>query len=99
MTEIAPEIRERLEGAAKLYEQAAEELETAAAHARRAAEHFRNGDVPRGTANRRSSIACARRCDRERHEPGSLRETRFFLLTNVFQTARSSASSAAVGSH
>jgi hypothetical protein len=51
MTEIPPEIRERLEGAAKLYEQAAEELETAAAHARRAAEHFRNGDVPRGTAH------------------------------------------------
>ena len=38
------------------------------------------------------------RCDRERHEPGSA-GNQVFLLTNVFQTARSSASSAAVGSH
>jgi hypothetical protein len=41
----------RLEAAAGLYEQAAEELERAKAHAARAAEHFRSGEVPRGTAH------------------------------------------------
>jgi hypothetical protein len=45
------EVRRRLEEAATLYERAASELDTAAAHARRAAEHFRNGEVPRGTAH------------------------------------------------
>jgi hypothetical protein len=51
MTEIPPEIQQRLESAAQLYDTAAEELENAAAHARRAAEHFRNGEVPRGGAH------------------------------------------------
>jgi hypothetical protein len=51
MEDVPPEVRERLEQAAQLYEAAAAELDTAAAHARRAAEHFRNGDVPRGTAH------------------------------------------------
>jgi len=51
MADPAPEIKQRLEAAAKLYEDAAEELDRAAAHARRAAEHFRNGEVPRGTAH------------------------------------------------
>jgi hypothetical protein len=41
----------RLEAAASLFESAAEELELAAAHAHRAAEHFRAGEVPRGTAH------------------------------------------------
>jgi hypothetical protein len=41
----------RLEAAALLFESAAEELELAGAHARRAAEHFRAGEVPRGTAH------------------------------------------------
>jgi hypothetical protein len=45
------EVRLRLEEAAALYERAASELDTAAAHARRAAEHFRSGEVPRGTAH------------------------------------------------
>jgi hypothetical protein len=48
---MADERQQRLEAAAQLYEQAAAELVTAAAHARRAAEHFRNGEVPRGTAH------------------------------------------------
>lgn len=43
--------RERLEEAAGLYAAAALELERAAAHARRAEEHFRDGEVPRGTAH------------------------------------------------
>jgi cation transport regulator ChaB len=51
MADLPPEVRERLEQAAQLYEAAAAELDTAAAHARRAAEHFRNGDVPRATAH------------------------------------------------
>ena len=51
MSELRPEIQERLESAAQLYEAAAGELESAATHARRAAEHFRGGEVPRGTAH------------------------------------------------
>jgi hypothetical protein len=41
----------RLDAAAALYERAAEELDLAKAHATRAAEHFRAGEVPRGTAH------------------------------------------------
>jgi hypothetical protein len=42
---------DRMEAAAKLYDTAAEELEQAAAHARVAAEHFRDGEIPRGGAH------------------------------------------------
>ena len=42
---------ERRELASQLYEQAADELAVAAAHARRSAEHFRNGEVPRALAH------------------------------------------------
>jgi hypothetical protein len=41
----------KLEAAASIFESAAEELELAGAHSRRAAEHFRAGEVPRGTAH------------------------------------------------
>ena len=41
----------RLEAAASLFDSAADELDLAGAHARRAAEHFRAGDVPRATAH------------------------------------------------
>jgi hypothetical protein len=47
----ADERQVRLEAAASLFESAADELELAGAHARRAAEHFRSGEVPRGTAH------------------------------------------------
>jgi len=40
-----------LEVAASLYDAAAKELEQAAAHSRVAANHFRNGAVPRGAAH------------------------------------------------
>jgi hypothetical protein len=40
-----------LEEAAVLYDEAAEELTLAAQHSARAAEHFRNREVPRGTAH------------------------------------------------
>jgi len=40
----------RLEEAAGLFDAAAVELDQAAAHARRAGEHFRTGEVPRATA-------------------------------------------------
>jgi hypothetical protein len=43
--------RARLEEAARLYDDAAEELDTAAGHCRVAAQHFRDGVVPRGTAH------------------------------------------------
>jgi len=49
--EVSPEVRERLEAAAQLYDEAAHELERAAGHCRVSAEHFRNGEVPRGTAH------------------------------------------------
>ena len=45
------DVQQRLEHAASLYDEAAAELERGAAHSRRAAEHFRSGDVPRGTAH------------------------------------------------
>jgi hypothetical protein len=51
VTDVPEEVRERLEQAATLYEQAAEELDGAAAHCRRAAEHFRDRDVPRAAAH------------------------------------------------
>jgi hypothetical protein len=41
----------RLEAAARLYEDAAAELDRAAAHCRVSAEHFRNAEVPRGAAH------------------------------------------------
>jgi TPR repeat protein len=44
-------IKQHLEAAAKLYDTAAEELEKAAAHARVAAQHFRDGEIPRGGAH------------------------------------------------
>jgi hypothetical protein len=36
---------------ASIFEEIAAELERAAEHALRAAEHYRNGDVPRGSAH------------------------------------------------
>jgi len=44
-------MEERLEESAKLYDAAAEELAKAAEHARVAAQHFRDGEVPRGAAH------------------------------------------------
>jgi hypothetical protein len=41
----------RLEQAAQLYNAAAHELDRAAGHCRVSAEHFRNGEVPRGAAH------------------------------------------------
>jgi hypothetical protein len=42
---------ERLEAAARLYDEVAGELERAAAHAKVAARHFRDENVPRGAAH------------------------------------------------
>jgi hypothetical protein len=42
---------ERLEATAKLYDEAAAELDRAAKHCEVAAQHFRNGEVPRGAAH------------------------------------------------
>jgi len=51
-TFVPDETREkRLAAAAELYDFAGEQLDKAAAHARRAGEHVRNGEVPRGTAH------------------------------------------------
>ena len=47
----AEEKQQRLDAAAKLYDSAADELEEAAKHARVAAQHFRDGEVPRGAAH------------------------------------------------
>ena len=45
------EIAQRLEAAAQLYDDAAEQLERAVAHCRTAAGHFRDREVPRGAAH------------------------------------------------
>ncbi len=42
---------DRLDETARLYDEVAAELDRAAAHARTAAEHFRDENVPRGTAH------------------------------------------------
>jgi hypothetical protein len=42
---------QRLEAAARLYDEAAAELERAVAHCRTAAGHFRSGEIPRGAAH------------------------------------------------
>jgi hypothetical protein len=42
---------ETLEATARLYDAAAVELDQATQHCRTAAEHFRSGEVPRGTAH------------------------------------------------
>lgn len=43
--------QEELETAARMYEEAAAELERVTGHCRVAAEHFRNREQPRGTAH------------------------------------------------
>jgi hypothetical protein len=45
------ERQERLETSAKLFDAAAEELDNAAAHARVAAQHLRDGEIPRAGAH------------------------------------------------
>jgi hypothetical protein len=44
-------VDEPLENAARLYDAAAEELDLAAAHCRTAARHFRDREIPRGSAH------------------------------------------------
>jgi len=44
-------VQQEREAAARLFEEAAVELERASAHCHRAAEHFRTAEVPRGTAH------------------------------------------------
>jgi hypothetical protein len=51
------------EAAARLYDEAAEELEQAARHCRTAAKHFRDGDVPRAAAHAWAAHGHARVAD------------------------------------
>jgi hypothetical protein len=44
-------VSDALEATARLYDEAAAELERALGHCRFAAEHFRNREIPRGTAH------------------------------------------------
>jgi hypothetical protein len=44
-------VNERLEATARLYDEAAEQLDLAARHCRTAAQHFRDALVPRGAAH------------------------------------------------
>jgi hypothetical protein len=48
---MADDRQARLEKAAQLYEDAAQELDRAAGHCRVSTEHFRGGEVPRGAAH------------------------------------------------
>ena len=50
----------KLEAAASLFDSAADELDLAGAHARKAAEHFREGDVPRATSHAWASLGYLR---------------------------------------
>jgi hypothetical protein len=62
------EIQRRLAGAARLYEQAADELEGAVAHCRRAAEHFRNREVPRAAAHAWAALGHVREAEQRLDE-------------------------------
>jgi len=53
---VAEEREQRLVAAALLFEAAADELHLASGHARRAAEHFRAGEIPRGAAHAWASL-------------------------------------------
>jgi hypothetical protein len=67
---VADEVarRQRLEAAARLYDEAARELEGAVAHCRRAAEHFRGGVVPRGAAHAWAALGHVREADQRLEE-------------------------------
>jgi TPR repeat protein len=52
-----------LEAAARLYDQAAEELDRAAAHCRVSARHFRGGVVPRGAAHAWAALGHIRKAE------------------------------------
>jgi hypothetical protein len=54
---------EALEAAARLYDEAADELEHAARHCRTTARHFRDGDVPRAAAHAWAAFGHARTAD------------------------------------
>ena len=69
----------RLEAAASLFDSAADELDLAGAHARKAAEHFRDGDVPRATSHAWAALGHLRTGEdrlvahaREHRQPPSL---------------------------
>jgi hypothetical protein len=57
------EREERLADAARLYEEAAEQLAKASAHCGRAAEHFREGEVPRGAAHAWAALGHVREAE------------------------------------
>jgi hypothetical protein len=63
---------EGYERAARLYDEAAHELEQAVAHCRTAAQHFRDGLVPRGAAHAWAALGHVReaeeRLDRQARE-------------------------------
>ncbi len=52
-----------LEDAARLYDEAAVELERAAAHCKVAARHFRDGVVPRGAAHAWAAVGHVREAE------------------------------------
>jgi hypothetical protein len=54
---------EALEAAARLCDEAAEELEHAARHCRTTARHFRDGDVPRAAAHAWAAFGHVRTAD------------------------------------
>jgi len=56
-------VNERLEAAARLYDEAAAELERAAAHCKVAAKHFRDGVVPRGAAHAWAAVGHIREAE------------------------------------
>jgi hypothetical protein len=68
VADVPDDVRARLGQAAHLYEQAAEELEGAVAHCRRAAEHFRDGEVPRATAHAWAALGHVREAEQRLDE-------------------------------
>jgi len=68
--------RADLERAAKLYDEAAEELDRAARHCKVAAGHFREGKVPNGTAHAWAALGHVREAEERLHEQARQHRTK-----------------------
>ena len=74
--------RRNLEAAAALYDEAAREFDRAAGHCRVAAEHLRNGEIPRGAAHAWAAYGHAREAAERLDEQARTHATKSRLPTD-----------------
>jgi hypothetical protein len=74
--ERPPEVQARLDAAAKLFEEAAHELDRAARHCRVSAERFTDGEVPSGTAHAWAAFGHVREALEKLEEQARVHRTR-----------------------